>query len=91
MPLVNRSLCSLLKNTRTQIVRTACQVAMEFYKTIQYSQRPEFDELVGMLLLKSTHNNKGIRDDARRALESMVRHLPASVSVKVLSSELGAG
>ncbi|XP_066598568.1 TOG array regulator of axonemal microtubules protein 2-like, partial [Prorops nasuta] len=91
MPLISRTLCSLMRNMRPQIVRTACQVAMELFKTIQCMQSPGFDELVAMLLLKSAHNNKGIKYDARRALEVMVNYLPSSICIKVLASENGAG
>ncbi|XP_029156151.1 uncharacterized protein LOC114928952 [Nylanderia fulva] len=90
MPRIYRSLCSLLKNTRPHVVRSVCQVTMELYKTVQCTQRPEFDELVSMLLLKSTHTNKGIRNDAQRALDSMVTHLPPAISIRILTSEHGA-
>lgn len=63
---------------------------MELYKTVQCTQRPEFDELVSMLLLKSTHTNKGIRNDAQRALDSMVTHLSPVISIRILTSEHGA-
>lgn len=81
---------SLLKNTRPHVVKTVCQVAMELYKTVQCTQRPEFDELVSALLLKSTHTNKGIRNDAQRALDSMITHLSPVICIRILSSEHGA-
>ncbi|XP_050451349.1 TOG array regulator of axonemal microtubules protein 2-like [Cataglyphis hispanica] len=90
MPRIYRSLCSLLKNTRPHVIRTVCQVAMELYKTVQCTQRPEFDELVSMLLLKSTHTNKGIRNDAQRALDSMITHLSPAICIRILTSEHGA-
>lgn len=90
MPRIYRSLCSLLKNTRSHVVRTVCQVTMELYKTVQCTQRPECDELVSMLLLKSTHTNKGIRNDAQCALDSMVTHLSPTISIRILTSEHGA-
>jgi len=83
-------ICSLLRNTRPHVVRTVCQIAMELYKTVQCTQRPEFDELASMLLLKSTHTNKGIRNDAQRALDSMVLHLPPATCIRILTSEHGA-
>lgn len=82
---------SLLRNTRPHVVRTVCQIALELYKTVQCTQRPEFDELASMLLLKSTHTNKGIRNDAQRALDSMVTHLPSATCIRILASEHGAG
>lgn len=85
------SLCrSLLRNTRPHVVRTVCQIATELYKTVQCTQRPEFDELASTLLLKSTHTNKGIRNDAQRALDSMVSHLPPATCVRILTDEHGA-
>lgn len=81
---------SLLRNTRPHVVRTVCQVAMELCKTVQCTQRPEFDELASTLLLKSTHTNKGIRNDAQRALDSMVTHLPPAICIRILASEHGA-
>lgn len=82
--------CSLLRNTRPHVVRTVCQIAMELYKTVQCTQRPEFDELASTLLLKSTHTNKGIRNDAQRALDSMVSHLPPATCIRILTNEHGA-
>ncbi|KAL6259568.1 hypothetical protein P5V15_009486 [Pogonomyrmex californicus] len=90
MPRIYRTLCSLLRNTRPNVVRTACQIAMEFYKMIQCTQRPEVDELASILLLKSTHTNKGIRNDAQCALDSMVAHLPPATCIRILTSEHGA-
>ncbi|XP_014481500.1 PREDICTED: uncharacterized protein LOC106747957 [Dinoponera quadriceps] len=90
MPRIYRTLCSLLKNTRPHVVRTVCQVAMELYKTVQCTQRPEFDELASALLLKSTHTNKGIRSDAQRALDSMITHLSPATCIRILASEHGA-
>ncbi|XP_011697785.1 PREDICTED: uncharacterized protein LOC105455844 isoform X2 [Wasmannia auropunctata] len=90
MPRIYRTLCSLLRNTRPHVVRTVCQVAMELYKTVQCTQRPEFDELAAALLLKSTHTNKGIRNDAQCALDSMVSHLPPATCIRILASEHGA-
>ncbi|CAL1682623.1 unnamed protein product [Lasius platythorax] len=81
---------NLLRNTRPHVVRTVCQLTMELYKTVQCTQRPEFDELVSMLLLKSTHTNKGIRNDAQRALDSMVTHLSPAICIRILTSEHGA-
>ncbi|XP_012061208.1 PREDICTED: uncharacterized protein LOC105624458 [Atta cephalotes] len=90
MPRIYRTLCSLLRNTRPHVVRTACHIAMELYKTVQCTQRPEFDELASMLLLKSTHTNKGIRNDAQRALDSMVSHLPPATCIRILTNEHSA-
>ncbi|XP_011866357.1 PREDICTED: uncharacterized protein LOC105561197 [Vollenhovia emeryi] len=90
MPRIYRALCSLLRNTRPYVVRTVCQVATELYRTVQCTQRPEFDELASALLLKSTHTNKGIRSDAQRALDSMVTHLPPATCIRILTSEHGA-
>ncbi|XP_025162398.1 uncharacterized protein LOC105189095 isoform X2 [Harpegnathos saltator] len=91
MPRIYRTLCSLLKNTRPHVVKTVCQVAMELYKTVQCTQRPEFDELASALFLKSTHTNKGIRNDAQRALDSMITHLSPATCIRILASEHGAG
>ncbi|XP_036148320.1 uncharacterized protein LOC105834445 [Monomorium pharaonis] len=90
MPRVYRTLCSLLRNTRPHVVKTACQVATELYKTVQCTQRPEFDELASTLLLKSTHTNKGIRNDAQCALDSMMSHLSPAICIRILTSEHGA-
>lgn len=81
---------SLLRNTRPHVVRTVCQITLELYKTVQCTQRPEFDELASTLLLKSTHTNKGIRNDALRALDSMMTHLPPATCIRILASEHGA-
>lgn len=64
---------------------------MELYKTVQYTQRPEFDELASALLFKSTHTNKAIQNDAQNALHSMVTHLPPATCIRILASEHGAG
>ncbi|XP_012258060.2 uncharacterized protein LOC105687194 [Athalia rosae] len=91
MPIINRSICSLLKNIRSNIVKTACQVAKEMFLTMQCTQRPEFDELVGMLLQKTADTNMLIRQNANSALDAMVDSVSSSHCVRVLSSTWGAG
>ncbi|XP_046479551.1 TOG array regulator of axonemal microtubules protein 2-like isoform X1 [Neodiprion pinetum] len=91
MPIVNRSICSLLRNIRSNVVRTACQVAAELFRTMQCTQRPEFDELVGMLLQKTGDMNRCIRQDANSALDTMADFIPASHCVRVMSTSRGAG
>ncbi|XP_023288946.1 uncharacterized protein LOC105702854 [Orussus abietinus] len=85
MTIINRSLCSLLKSIRSHAVRMACQVAEELFKTMQSTSRPEFDELAVTLLQKSAHVNKGIRQDANKALDAMVTYIPLTHCVRVLS------
>ncbi|KAG7212510.1 hypothetical protein KM043_012820 [Ampulex compressa] len=90
MSLINRTLCSLIRNTRRQIVRTACHIATELYETIRYVQRPECDELAAMLLLKSTHKKRDIQSDAQLALKAMVDNLPPIITIHILVGEHGA-
>ncbi|XP_043285546.1 uncharacterized protein [Venturia canescens] len=86
MPLITRSLHSLMRNVRPQVVRTACQIAEELFKTMQCTQKPEFDQLVGTLLQKTSHMNKAVRQDASRALDAMVVYIPATHCISVMFS-----
>ncbi|XP_024944141.1 uncharacterized protein LOC107270818 isoform X2 [Cephus cinctus] len=89
MSLINRSLCSLMRNTRPHIVRTASKVAMELFETIKCTQRPEFDELVAILLQKTAHMNKSVRHDVNKALDTMIVHIPVSHCTRAITSAAG--
>lgn len=84
MVVVYRSLISLLKSFRSQVTRTACQALNEFFSNVPYTQRPEFDELVGALLQKTADTNKFVRIDANEALDSMVINILPIHSVRTL-------
>lgn len=90
-PFIHLSLYSLLRNIRTNVARTACQMAGELFRTMQSTQRPEFDELVGALLQKSADVNKFIRQDANQALDAMADYISPFHCVRVMATSRGAG
>ncbi|XP_069674565.1 TOG array regulator of axonemal microtubules protein 2-like [Periplaneta americana] len=84
MSLINRILCQLLKSLRSHVTRTACQAARELFRTMQNTQRPEFDEVVSSLLLRTADMNRFIRQDSNEALDSMVMYIPPYHSTRAL-------
>lgn len=84
MVLVYRRLISLLKSFRSIVARTACQASNELFATMANSQRPEFDEVVNILLQKTADTNKAVRQDANEALDTMILNIPHSHSIRAI-------
>lgn len=84
MTMVNHRLIELLKSPRSHVCRTACQAAGRLFEVVKDTRRPEFDEIVDILLAKTADSNKFIREDANIALDAMVTHIPTSYAVRGL-------
>lgn len=82
--IVYRTIILLLKSFRTSVIRTACQAVSELFTNIPNTPRPEFDELVHVLLQKTADMNKFIKQDANEALDSIIVHVPALHSIRTV-------
>lgn len=87
LPVIGRRLVDIIKSPRSVLVRVTCQIAGELFRSSRCYKRPEFEELVLLLLHKTGDPNKFIRKDANVALDKMVTFVPFSHSVKTLSAE----
>lgn len=87
LPIIGRRLVDLIKSPRSMLVRVTCQTAGELFRASRYFKRPEYEELVLLLLQKTGDPNKFIRKDANIALDKMVTFVPFCHSVRTLSSE----
>ncbi|XP_019881979.2 uncharacterized protein LOC109609700 isoform X2 [Aethina tumida] len=87
MTSVNQKLIELLKSSRSHVCRTACQAAGHLFELIGDTRRPEFDEIVDILLCRTADSNKFIRQDANLALDCMVTHISPIHSVRALCSK----
>ena len=52
---------------------------------MQYAQRPEFDELATIILQKTAHMNKNVKESMNKALDTMVLHISPCHCVRVLT------
>ncbi|KAJ9589086.1 hypothetical protein L9F63_017631 [Diploptera punctata] len=73
-----------MQSLRSHVTRTACQAMRELFRTMQSTHRPEFDEVVFALLIRTADMNRFIRQDSNEALDSMVMYIPLYHSVRVL-------
>lgn len=85
--IINHRLIELLKSPRSYVCRTACQAAGHLFEHVKDTRRPEFDEIVDILLAKTADANKFIREDANVALDSMVTHIPTSHAIRALTNK----
>lgn len=74
--LIYRKLLECFRSPRSSVVRVACQVSGEMFRITKCSRRPEYDELVEMLLSKTADTNRFIQRDSNVALDKMVSSLP---------------
>ncbi|KAF2894557.1 hypothetical protein ILUMI_11620 [Ignelater luminosus] len=84
MTAVNQKLLELLRSPRSHVCRTACQAAGHFFESMKDTRKPEFDDIVEMLLCKTADANKFIRKDANLSLDCMVTHIPIFHSIRSL-------
>lgn len=82
---VYRRFIDFLKSPRSSIVRVTCQVAGELFKTARCYKRPEFDEIVGLILSKTADPNRFIQKDANISLDKMVTFIPLIHAVRTIS------
>ncbi|XP_068911931.1 uncharacterized protein [Tenebrio molitor] len=84
---INQRLIELLKSPRSHVCRTACQAAGHLFEYVRDTRRPEFDDIVNLLLFKTADANKFIRQDANLALDCMVTHISTYNAVRALCSK----
>lgn len=87
MTAVNQRLLQLLRSPRSHVCRTACQAAGHLFESMKDTRRPEFDDIVDILLFKTADANKFIRQDANLALDCMVTHIPIQHAVRALCAK----
>lgn len=86
LTLITRRLIELMKSPRSMVVRVVCQAAGDLFKSSHSScKRPEFDELVNLLLCKTADANRFIQRDSNIALDKMVTSINLFHSVRVLT------
>ncbi|XP_062703219.1 uncharacterized protein LOC109411518 [Aedes albopictus] len=86
MTVINRKMIDFLKSPRSSLCRSACQAAGELFREAKSTKRPEFDEIVDILLCKTADPNRFIQKDANVALDKLVTYIPSSHSVRALSA-----
>lgn len=74
-----------IKNLRSQVARSACQVAGELFQSHRRTIEPEAEELTSTLLNRTSDTNKFLRADAIRALECMCDNLPVAKVIHLLA------
>ncbi|KAF5305504.1 hypothetical protein FQA39_LY01595 [Lamprigera yunnana] len=84
MTTVHQKLLQLLHSPRSHVCRTACQVAGRLFEYVKDTRRPEFDNIVEVLLFKTADASKFIQKDANMALDCMVTHIPIYHAVRTL-------
>lgn len=82
--LIYRKLLECFRSPRSSVGRVACQVSGEMFRITKCSRRPEYDELVDMLLNKTADTNRFIQRDSNVALDKMVASLPMFHVVRVI-------
>lgn len=68
----------------TIILRHWCYNATDFTRKISYVTRPEFDEMLILLLKRTGDTKKRVRDDAIEALEIFVTSSPPVYVIRAL-------
>lgn len=82
--LIYRKLLECFRSPRSSVGRIACQVSGEMFRITKCSRRPEYDELVEMLLNRTADTNRFIQRDSNVALDKMVSSLPMFHVVRVI-------
>ncbi|XP_001847337.2 uncharacterized protein LOC6037423 [Culex quinquefasciatus] len=83
---INRKMIDFLKSPRSSLCRYACQASGELFREAKSVKRPEFDEIVDILLCKTADPNRFIQKDANVALDKLVTYIPIGHSVRVLAA-----
>lgn len=84
--LVTIALSKQIKSLRSQVARSACKAAAEFFITHQKPLEHESEDLSLNLLGRTADTNKFLRADATRALEMMCDNLTPSKVIHILST-----
>lgn len=80
------ALCKHIKNLRSQVSRTACLAAGEFFDIHGKLLEQEAEDLSVSLLNRTADTNKFLRSDATKALETMCDNLPISKVIQIMTS-----
>ncbi|XP_073976746.1 uncharacterized protein isoform X2 [Rhodnius prolixus] len=84
MPQVNRQICTLLKSMKLYHILIAIEVVKELYSTIPLISRPEFDEMIHLLLAKVSDLKSNVRDEANAALDIVAANTPPQYIVRAV-------
>lgn len=84
VPVISRKLIDFFRSPRSNLCRTACQTAGEFFLLAKSTKRPEFDEMVDILLCKCADPNRFIQKDANTALDKMALCIPIQHSIRAI-------
>lgn len=87
IPIINRKLIDFFKSPRSNLCRIACQTAGEFFMTAKSTKRPEFDEMIDILMCKTADPNRFIQKDASVALDKMAISICVHHSVRAICSK----
>ncbi|XP_024082850.1 uncharacterized protein LOC106663086 isoform X2 [Cimex lectularius] len=87
MPQVNRHLCEMLRSLKVKIVRQACQAIAQLFGRVSHVSRPEFDDIVVLLLIRTADSKKFVRKDATSALDVIVASTPPQVVVRAIHAK----
>ncbi|KAK9500772.1 hypothetical protein O3M35_001970 [Rhynocoris fuscipes] len=88
MPQVNRHLCTLLKNFKNYYVFIAFEAIKELYTIVPLISRPEFDEMIHLLLVKVSDLKTNVREAANAVLDVVAQNTPPQYLVRAI---LGKG
>lgn len=87
IPIISRKLIDHFKSPRSNLCRTACQTAGEFFLVAKSTKRPEFDEMVDILMCKTSDSNRFIQKDACVALDKMAMSICVHHSVRAVCAK----
>lgn len=87
IPIIGRKLIEFFRSPRSNLCRTACQTAGEFFLIVKNTKRPEFDEMVDILLCKTADPNRFIQKDAIVALDKMAVSICVHHSVRAICAK----
>lgn len=87
IPFISRKLIDFCKSPRSNLCRTACRTAGEFFLLAKVTKRPEFDEMVDVLLCKTADSNRFIQKDANIALDKMAISICIHHSIRAVCAK----
>uniref|UniRef100_A0A336MLS7 CSON001940 protein n=1 Tax=Culicoides sonorensis TaxID=179676 RepID=A0A336MLS7_CULSO len=82
---IGQRLIDLIKSPRTTIVCLTCQLAGDLFKATRCIKKPEYEELILLLQVKTGDANKIIRKHANIALDKMITFVSIFDSIKILT------
>jgi hypothetical protein len=82
---INRKLIDLLRSPRSNLCRKACEASGDFFEVTKCTKRPEFDEIVDLLLSKCADQNQFIKKAVNVALDKIIASIPFPHSIRALT------